>query len=72
MLEQNNALRASNSEPTSGILTLKPMGLGDILDTTFSLYRQHFRLFLGLVIFSVCAELALHLRSCQEQMQGFV
>ena len=61
MLEQNNTPRSSSSEPTSGILTLKPMGLGDILDTTFSLYRQHFRLFLGLVIFPVCADLALHL-----------
>ena len=61
MLEQNNTPQAGNSEPTSGIPPLKPMGLGDILDTIFSLYRQHFRLFLGLVIFSVCAELALHL-----------
>ena len=28
---------------------LQPMGVGDILDTTFSLYRKHFGLFLGIV-----------------------
>ncbi len=28
---------------------LQPMGVGDILDTTFSLYRKHFLLFLGIV-----------------------
>ncbi len=27
---------------------LQPMGVGDILDTTFSLYRKHFLLFLGI------------------------
>lgn len=28
---------------------LQPMGVGDILDTTFSLYRKHFLLFLGII-----------------------
>lgn len=30
------------------ISKLQPMGVGDILDTTFSLYRKHFLLFLGI------------------------
>jgi hypothetical protein len=29
-------------------LDLRPLSLGEILDRTFSLYRQHFLLFLGL------------------------
>ena len=28
---------------------LQPMGVGEILDTTFSLYREHFLLFLGII-----------------------
>lgn len=31
------------------ISKLQPMGVGDILDTTFSLYRKHFLLFLGII-----------------------
>jgi len=61
MREQNDTSRNHNSEPTVVTTALKPMGFGDILDTTFSLYRKHFLLFLGLVAFSVLAELALHL-----------
>ena len=56
MLEQNETARDNNSEPA-----LKPMRFEDLLDTTFSLYRKHFSLFLGLVAFSVLSELALHL-----------
>lgn len=56
MLQHNETARDNNSEPA-----LKPMRFEDILDTTFSLYRKHFWLFLGLVSFSVLAELAYHL-----------
>ena len=34
----------------SGIPTLQPMGFGEILDITFSLYRKYFLLFLAIVI----------------------
>lgn len=61
MPTHNDTSRNHNSEPTVVTTALKPMGFGDILDTTFSLYRKHFLLFLGLVAFSVLAELALHL-----------
>ncbi|MYB96659.1 hypothetical protein F4054_12800 [Candidatus Poribacteria bacterium] len=37
------------------------MRFEDILDTTFSLYRKHFSLFLGLVVFSILSELGSHL-----------
>ena len=56
MLQHNETARDNNSEPA-----LKPMRFEDLLDTTFSLYRKHFSLFLGLVAFSVLSELALHL-----------
>jgi len=29
-------------------LDLRPLSLGDILDRTFSLYRRHFLLFIGI------------------------
>lgn len=61
MQEHNDTSRNHNSEPTVGTTALKPMRFADILDTTFSLYRKHFSLFLGLVAFSVLAELTLHL-----------
>lgn len=61
MLEQTNTSRQDNSESTVVATPLKPMGFGEILDTTFSLYRNHYRLFLGLVAFSVFAELLSHL-----------
>ena len=60
MLKPNDTARNHNSEPTIVNPTLKPMRFGDILDTTFSLYRKHFWLFLGLVAFSVLSELASH------------
>ena len=61
MREQNETSRNNNSETTVVTHTLKPMRFEDILDTTFSLYRKHFWLFLGLVSFSVLAELGSHL-----------
>ncbi|RKU31022.1 hypothetical protein C6499_05170 [Candidatus Poribacteria bacterium] len=60
MLKPNDTSRNHNSEPTIGTTVLKPMRFEDILDTTFSLYRKHFSLFLGLVAFSLLSELALH------------
>ncbi len=60
MLKPSDTSRNHNSEPTVATTALKPMQFGDILDTTFSLYRKHFSLFLGLVAFSVLSELALH------------
>ena len=38
---------ASNSETTPPI-SFRPMGFTDILDTTFSFYRDHFRLLVGI------------------------
>lgn len=61
MLKPNDTSRNHNSEPTVVTTALKPMRFEDILDTTFSLYRKHFWLFLGLVSFSVLAELGSHL-----------
>ena len=61
MLKPNDTARNHSSEPTMVNPTLKPMRFGDILDTTFSLYRKHFWLFLGLVAFSILSELASHL-----------
>ena len=61
MPKHNDTSRNHNSEPTVVTTALKPMRFEDILDTTFSLYRKHFSLFLGLVAFSVLAELASHL-----------
>ena len=61
MQDQNGTLRNNNSESTVVTPVLKSMRFADILDTTFSLYRKHFWLFLGLVSFSLFAELASHL-----------
>ena len=61
MPTHDDTSRNHNSEPTIETTVLKPMRFEDILDTTFSLYRKHFSLFLGLVAFSVLAELAWHL-----------
>ena len=63
MPTHNDTSRNHNSEPTVEATALKPMRFEDILDTTFSLYRKHFWLFLGLVAFSVLSELVLHLLS---------
>lgn len=45
MLHLNDTLQKSDGEAAAGI-SLRPMGFADILDTTFSLYRNRFRLFL--------------------------
>lgn len=47
----------SKSE-TGKVLTLQPMGFTDILDAMFSLYRTHFRLFVGIATIYISAELA--------------
>ena len=56
MLRENNTSRHQNGER---ILTtrLQPMGFSDILDTTFSLYRNHFWLFLGVTTVYLVGEL---------------
>ena len=41
---------ASNSE-TATPASFQPMGFTDILDTTFSFYRDHFRLLIGISAF---------------------
>ena len=61
MSTHNDTPQNHNSEPTVATTPLKPMGFGDILDATFSLYRKRFSLFLGLVAFCVLSELASHL-----------
>lgn len=61
MLEQNDISLQDNNKSALVATPLKPMGFGEILDTIFSLYRKHFSLFLGLVAFSVLAELLSHL-----------
>ena len=50
MLQPNDASGVSNDDKTAAA-SLQPMGFSDILDSMFSLYRNHFRLFLS--IFSV-------------------
>ena len=44
MLETSNTSHINNFD----LSNLKPMGAGDILDTTFSLYRKYFPMFLGI------------------------
>ena len=48
----------ANNSRTS---TLRPLGFSGILDTTFSLYRKHFRLFLGIIAFYFCGDLVVYL-----------
>ena len=45
MLKTADIAQANNSNTP----TLQPMAVGEILDTTFSLYRKHFLLFLGII-----------------------
>ena len=47
MLRPNDSSKASHGE-ASPTVSLQPMGFTDILDAIFSLYRNHFRLFLGI------------------------
>ena len=49
MLQPNDSLQTNDSE-TSTTASLQPMGFTDILDTIFSLYRNHFRLIFGICI----------------------
>ena len=45
MLNPTDTTQTDNSNTP----TLQPMGVGEILDITFSLYRKHFLLFLGII-----------------------
>lgn len=47
MLESTDAPQSNKSHKA----ILQPMGLGGILDAILSLYRNHFRLFLGIAVF---------------------
>lgn len=47
MNERNDLVQSDNNETTS--TSLQPMSFVDILDGLFMLYRQHFRLFFGIV-----------------------
>ncbi len=53
MLEPTDASKSNNPK----IPILRAMGFTDILDAMFSLYRRHFRLFLGIAAVSLFAEL---------------
>ena len=54
MLRPNDSSQASTSE-TAATTSLQPMGFTDILDTIFSLYRNHFRLIVSICsIYVVC------------------
>ena len=35
-------------------LDLRPLSIGELLDRTFSLYRRHFILFVGIWRYSLC------------------
>ena len=48
MNERNDLLQSDNTETTS--TPLQPMSFVDILDGMFMLYRNHFRLFLGIAV----------------------
>ena len=54
MLDATEASHANENETP----TLQPMRFGDILDTIFSLYRNHLLLFLGIVAFYFFGSLA--------------
>ena len=57
MSQPNDLLQASDGEETAAA-SLQPMGFGDILDSMFSLYRSHFRLFVGICSVFFVYELA--------------
>lgn len=50
MLNATDTIQANNSNTS----TLQPMGFGELLDTTISLYRRHFLLFLGIISVDFC------------------
>ena len=53
MLNSSDTGQTNNSNTP----TLQPMGVSEILDTIFSLYRRHFLLFLGIIVFVFCENL---------------
>ena len=61
MNERNDLVQSDNNETTS--TPLHPMSFVDILDGIFSLYRNHFRLFLGIVAIYIVIGLGLDLIS---------
>ncbi|RKU18675.1 hypothetical protein C6503_09060 [Candidatus Poribacteria bacterium] len=56
MLNSADTIQADGSNT----LTLQPMGFGEILDTIFSLYREHLRLFLGIVAVDFSGNLVIY------------
>ena len=56
MLSPTDRVQVNNSNTS----TLQPMGFGEILDTIFSLYRKHLRLFLGIVAVDFCGNLVVY------------
>ena len=56
MINPTNAAQASNNT-----FTFQPMGFGELLDTTFSLYRGYFLLFLGIISLDFCGNLVEYL-----------
>ena len=57
MLNLTDTAQTNNSNTS----TLRPMGFGGILDTTFNLYRKHFPLFLGIIVLHFCGNLVMYL-----------
>ena len=55
MLEPTETSKSGSSK----IVILQPMGFADILDTMFSLYRRHFRLFLGITAVYLVGEFSM-------------
>ena len=54
MLQSNDSSGVSDGDET-GATSLQPMGFTDILDSMFSLYRNHFRLFVSICsVYFVC------------------
>ena len=60
MLQPNDSLQTNDSE-ASTTTSLQPMGFTDILDTIFSLYRNHFRLIFGICLVYFVLMLGLNL-----------
>lgn len=56
MLNLTDTVQANNSNTS----TLRPLGFSGILDTIFSLYRKHFRLFLGIIAVDFCGYLVMY------------
>lgn len=57
VLHLNNSSQKNNGESIA-TTSLQPMGFTDILDTTFSLYRNHFRLYLGICAVPILLRIA--------------